>query len=84
MLIHRLHKAGETHIAEKIKTNAEPHQGEWVYRDESLSSVYYVCGGQSGGMYAPLLVYFCLFYEHVYVHMCVPGLCIYNMCEYFQ
>jgi hypothetical protein len=31
MLIHRLHQAGETHVAEKIKTNAEPHQGEWVY-----------------------------------------------------
>ena len=29
-LIHRLHKAGETDVAEKIKTNAEPHQGEWV------------------------------------------------------
>jgi hypothetical protein len=30
MLIHALHKAGETDIAEKIKTNAEPQQGEWV------------------------------------------------------
>ncbi|MCG8622462.1 MAG: hypothetical protein MJE68_10765, partial [Proteobacteria bacterium] len=30
MLIHRLHKAGETSVAEKIKTNAEPQQGEWV------------------------------------------------------
>ena len=30
MLIHRLHKAGETNVAEKIKTNAEPHQGEWI------------------------------------------------------
>ena len=30
MLIHRLYKAGETHAAEMIKTNAEPHQGEWV------------------------------------------------------
>jgi hypothetical protein len=30
MLIHALHKAGETDTAEKIKTNAEPHQGEWV------------------------------------------------------
>jgi hypothetical protein len=30
ILIHALHKAGETHVAEKIKTNAEPHQGEWV------------------------------------------------------
>ena len=28
MLIHRLHKAGETSVAEKIKTNAEPHQSE--------------------------------------------------------
>ena len=27
-LIHQLHKAGESHLAEKIKTNAEPHQGE--------------------------------------------------------
>ena len=31
MLIHQLHMAGETHVAEKIKTNAEPQQGEWVY-----------------------------------------------------
>ena len=30
MLIHRLYKAGETNMAEKIKTNAEPQQGEWV------------------------------------------------------
>ena len=28
MLIHQLHKAGESQLAEKIKTNAEPHQGE--------------------------------------------------------
>jgi hypothetical protein len=30
ILIHRLHWAGETDVAEKIKTNAEPQQGEWV------------------------------------------------------
>ena len=30
MLIHQLYKAGETDVAEKIKTNAEPQQGEWV------------------------------------------------------
>ena len=53
MLIHRLYKAGETSVAERIKTNAEPQQGEWVYLDESLSSVH-VHGGRSGGMYAPL------------------------------
>ena len=29
-VIHALHQAGESHLAEKIKTNAEPHQGEWV------------------------------------------------------
>ena len=29
-LIHGLHKAGESHLAERIKTNAEPQQGEWV------------------------------------------------------
>ena len=52
-LIHALHKAGETHTAEKIKTNAEPQQGEWVSHDESLSSVH-VCRGRGGGMYAPL------------------------------
>ena len=28
MLIHRLHKAEEIHVAENIKINAEPHQGE--------------------------------------------------------
>ena len=28
MLIHALHRAGETSMAEKIKTNAEPQQGE--------------------------------------------------------
>ena len=32
-LIHSLHKAGESHLAEKIKTNAEPHRGEWVGND---------------------------------------------------
>ena len=29
MLIHRLHWSEETGMAEKIKTNAEPQQGEW-------------------------------------------------------
>ena len=29
-LIHALHKAGKSHLAERIKTNAEPQQGEWV------------------------------------------------------
>ena len=29
-LIHALHEAGETSVAEKIKTNAEPQQGKWV------------------------------------------------------
>ena len=29
-LIHALHETGETSVAEKIKTNAEPQQGEWV------------------------------------------------------
>ena len=28
-VIHALHKAGESHLAEKIKINAEPQQGEW-------------------------------------------------------
>ena len=30
MLIHRLHWARESHLAEKIKINAEPQKGEWV------------------------------------------------------
>ena len=29
-VIHALYQAGESHLAEKIKTNAEPQQGEWV------------------------------------------------------
>ena len=29
-LIHALHEAEQGHLAEKIKTNAEPHQGECV------------------------------------------------------
>ena len=29
-LIHQLHYAEQSHVAEKIKANAEPHQGEWV------------------------------------------------------
>ena len=29
-LIHSLHGVGESQLAEKIKTNAEPCQGEWV------------------------------------------------------
>ena len=28
-VIHALHQIGENHLAEKIKTNAEPQQGEW-------------------------------------------------------
>ena len=32
-LIHALHWAGESHLVEKIKTNAEPQQGEWVGDD---------------------------------------------------
>ena len=32
-LIYALRGAGESHQAEKIKTNAEPHQGEWVGDD---------------------------------------------------
>ena len=31
-LIHGLHMAEQSHVAEKIKTNAEPHQGGWVSR----------------------------------------------------
>ena len=30
MLIHGLHLAQESRLAEKIKTNAEPQQGEWI------------------------------------------------------
>ena len=30
MLIHALHTADESNLAEKIKTNAEAQQGEWV------------------------------------------------------
>jgi hypothetical protein len=30
MLIHALHRANESHLAETIKTNAERQQGEWV------------------------------------------------------
>ena len=29
-VIHALHGAGESHLAEKIKANAEPHQGVYV------------------------------------------------------
>ena len=29
-VIHALYRVGESHLAEKIKTNAEPQQGEWV------------------------------------------------------
>ena len=29
-LIHQLHEAEQSHVAEKIKANAEPHHGEWV------------------------------------------------------
>ena len=32
-VINSPHEAGESHLAEKIKTNAEPHQGEWVGDD---------------------------------------------------
>ena len=39
-VIHQLHKAGESPLAEKIKTNAEPQQGEWVcikYHNNTMS-----------------------------------------------
>ena len=29
-VIHALYKLDQSHLAERIKTNAEPHQGEWV------------------------------------------------------
>ena len=29
-LIHRLHLAQQSHVAEKIKANAEPRQSEWI------------------------------------------------------
>ena len=29
-VIHALHDTDESHLAEKIKTNTEPQQGEWV------------------------------------------------------
>ena len=52
MLIHRLHKAGETHIAEKIKTNAKPQQGEracmkayhqWMYVGDGVEVCMHPC-----------------------------------------
>ena len=36
-VIHALHRTGESHLAEKIKTNAEPQQGEWVYMGLAMS-----------------------------------------------
>ena len=47
-LIHALHncKAGESHLAEKIKTNAEPQQGECMGGDDS--SVHVRVGGSVG------------------------------------
>ena len=35
-LIHALHEAGESQLAEKIKTNVDPHQGEchWAGDDK--------------------------------------------------
>ena len=42
MLIHQLHKAGESHLAEKIKANAEPQQGEWVYME--IQNAYHRVG----------------------------------------
>ena len=39
-VIHALHEAGESPLAEKIKTNAEPQQGEWVcikYHNNTMS-----------------------------------------------
>ena len=40
-VIHSLHEAGKSHLAEKIKTNAEPHQGEWVGDDMIAIQVQY-------------------------------------------
>ena len=40
-VIHSLYEAGESHLAEKIKTNAEPCQGEWVRDDMIAIQVQY-------------------------------------------
>ena len=45
MLIHRLHWAQQSHVAEKIKTNAEPQQGKWV----SVWKLSLKWGGGGGG-----------------------------------
>ena len=44
-LIHQLHSAQQSHVAEKIKTNAEPHQGGWVswYKGEMNKLTHNVC-----------------------------------------
>ena len=47
-LIHALHEAEQSHLAEKIETNAEPQQGEWVlvWRGElmfKLTQYHNVC-----------------------------------------
>jgi hypothetical protein len=69
MLIHRLHQAGETHVAEKIKTNAEPQQGEWVctipqcmYNTSHMTSI-------SNPLFFP---------SAVYAHALGPGLQYYT------
>ena len=38
-VIHALHNAGESRLAKEIKTNAEPHQGEWA--GDLMISVYH-------------------------------------------
>ena len=40
-VIHALHEAGESHLAEEIKANAEPVQGECV-RDEYVCTLVWV------------------------------------------
>ena len=45
MLIHALYKAGETNVAERIKTNAKPRQGERVYQGLRLRVARSVWGG---------------------------------------
>ena len=82
MLIHQLHWAGETHIAEKIKTNAEPQQGEWVYRDQINLIISACMWGTEWRYVCTLVSYTSIDFMSTCVHVCAFQLGNFCVSEY--
>ena len=78
-LIHQLHWAEQSHVAEMIKANAEPHQGAWVswYREEMINP-HTQCVHLD--VYACESIICTCTYENVYVYDSVYGVCVCVLC----